>query len=77
MSQNASPVQKAKSVREVWFELIDNLCNRFIGLSPFEVMNTDLKDVYDLYVDVIIHDKQEKNIKNDGEWVTSKNATWH
>lgn len=77
MSNNAPPLKKL-TVREVWFELIDNLCNRFIGLSPFEVMNTDLKDVYDLYVDVIIHSKKENKKPNiDGEWVTSQTATWH
>ncbi len=77
MSKNAPPVKKIQSVREVWFEMIDNLCNRFVGLSPFEVMNSDLKDVYELYVDVIIHDRKHKKSTPNEEWVTSKNATWH
>lgn len=48
-----------------------------MGLSPFEVMNNDLKDVYDLYVDVVIHDYKNKNKSEPIEWVTSKNASWH
>jgi len=49
-----------------------------MGLSPFEVMNSDLKDVYDLYVDVIIHDYKSKNKTSEPiNWVTSKTATWH
>ena len=41
-------------------------------------MNTDLKDVYDLYVSVAIHDSKEKQTGgNDVQWVTSKTATWH
>ena len=48
-----------------------------MGLSPFEVMNADLKDVYTLYVDVIIHDDKEKRGGDRIKWVTSKTATWH
>lgn len=58
---------------------MDALCGRFTGLSPFEVMNTDLEDVYALYVDVIIHDYKENKEKphSQSEWVTSATATWH
>ena len=69
----ASPIS-LKSINETFYDVIDALCNRYIGLSPFEVMNADTRDVYDLYVDVIIHDLKEKNPK---EFVTSKNATWY
>ena len=52
-----------------------------MGLSPFEVLNTDLSEVLDLYVNCVIHDNKEKNNnnKNTGgeQWVTSANATWH
>lgn len=55
--------------------MIDTLCNRFLGLSPFDVMNADTRDVYDLYVDVIIHDLKEK--QGTKKYVTSENATWY
>lgn len=79
MHPKASPVVKTKSVREGFHEIVDALCGRFMGLSPFEVMNADLEDVYSLYVDVIIHDNKEKKTptRSETEWVTSKTATWH
>lgn len=48
-----------------------------MGLSPFEVINADLEDVFNLYVDCIIHARREKGQNSNDEWVTSKNATWH
>jgi len=67
------------SVSESFFDVVDALCGRFQGLSPFEVMETDMAEVYDLYVSVIIHDFSEKKKGKpaDGVWVTSQNATWH
>lgn len=47
-----------------------------MGLSPFEVMNTEIGEVYDLYVDALIYEHRKEN-KADGVWVTSKTATWH
>lgn len=75
---NSAPPVK-KSVSEGFFEIVAALCEHFAGLSPFEVMNSDLKDVYDLYVDVAIYSYKNKN-KSNGDaavWVTSKTATWH
>lgn len=67
-----------KTVDESFFDLIDCLCGRFVGLSPFEILNRPTREVYDLYADVVIHDMREKNGNNKQEvWVTSKNATWH
>ena len=53
-----------------------------MGLTPLEVLNSPTRDVYDLYVDVIIHDTREKKVTNQkgkggAMWVTSKEATWH
>lgn len=50
-----------------------------MGLSPFEVLKTDLSDVLDLYVNCIIHDRNENpNNNNEGDqWLTSKTANWH
>lgn len=50
-----------------------------MGLSPLDVLKEDLATIFDLYVDVILHDHKEKQENNSQEvqWVTSKNATWH
>lgn len=41
-------------------------------------MNMDTRDVYDLFVDVVIHDYKTKDKKGESKvWVTSKDATWH
>ena len=76
---NNSAPSFTKTERENNFNITNTLCNRFVGLSPFEVQNTDLSEVMALYVDCIIHDYREKNgNKQQGDiWVTSANATWH
>lgn len=66
-----------QSVREGFHAIVSALCDRFAGLSPFDVLNADLADVYELYVDVAIHDYKEKNRVSGGVWVTSATATWH
>lgn len=49
-----------------------------MALSPFDVLNTDMALVFDIYVNCIIHDsKNKKTNNNEVEWVTSKTATWH
>lgn len=48
-----------------------------MGLSPFEVLTSDLERVFDLYVDCLIHDKREKQNNSEDIWVTSQNANWH
>jgi hypothetical protein len=56
------------------------LCQRFIGLTPFAILNTPFDEVIEIYVDCILNDrKNKKGNKQSGgiEWVTSKNATWH
>lgn len=76
MKFNTSP-PSFKTIDEIFFEIVEKLCERFIGLSPFEVLNTPIGEVFDLYVDVIIHDMKEKQGSNQDQWVTSANATWH
>lgn len=74
-----NPPSSNKTIDEILFEMIDTLCGRFMGLTPFEVLNSPTKQVFELWVDVIIND-QNKNGKQKEEkieWVTSKNATWH
>lgn len=79
MPLRTSPRNITGSVSESFYDVVDALCGRFQGLSPFEVMDTDMAEVYELYVAVIIHDFKEKKKgkPEDGVWVTSKTATWH
>lgn len=50
-----------------------------MSLSPFEVLKAPMSDVFDIYVNCIIHDKRKKGetSKNEDVWVTSKTANWH
>ena len=79
MRPKPSPYQPKRSVREVNFGIIDYLCGRFQGLSPFEILNSDIGDVYDLYVDSAINQIKSENEKGveKRNWVTSKDASWH
>lgn len=74
-----NPPSSNKTIDEILFEMIDTLCGRFMGLTPFEVLNSPTKQVFELWVDVIINDqnKNGKQKEEQIEWVTSKNATWH
>ena len=48
-----------------------------MALSPFEILNTDIALVFDLYVNCIIHDKKDKKQTSGDIWVTSQTANWH
>ena len=74
MGDNPPPTNK--TINEIMFDMIDTLCKRFVGLTPFEVLNAPTKQVFELWVDMIIHDSNNKD-EEKCEWVTSKNATWH
>lgn len=75
---SSSPTSSKIKTSEMLFDMMDSLCGRFMGMTPFEVMNAPLEDVIDLYVDCILHEKREKKGKSsEGEWVTSKTASWH
>lgn len=53
------------------------LTQQYMGLSPFEIMKRDYREVLDIYVHTIIHLFGKQNKKQDKVWVTSKNASWH
>ena len=66
----------------MFLDIIDGLCGRYMGLSPVELMNSDLKDVFDLYVYAVLkgyksENKQQMTDHGGAVWVTSKTATWH
>jgi hypothetical protein len=75
---SSSPTSSKLTTSEILFDIMDTLCGRFMALSPFEVLNTPLEDVMDLYVDSILQKQRDKKGKSsEGEWVTSKTASWH
>lgn len=77
VNKDAAPTEN-KTSREIEFDILNKLCNRFMSLSPLEVINADLEDILYLYVNCIIYDqKNNKQTNKEVEWVTSKNATWH
>lgn len=77
VSLNNGAPSVTKTERENNFGIVDTLCQRFTGLSPFEVMHADLTDVMALYTDTVINDSNEKKGNTQDVWVTSANATWH
>ena len=76
---SSSPHSSNLKTSEILFGIVDTLCGRFMGMTPFEVMNAPLEDVLDLYVDCVLHDKKgkKKGKSSEDEWVTSKTASWH
>ena len=75
---SSSPTSSNLTTSEILFDIVDTLCGRFMALSPFEVMNAPLADVMDLYVDSVLQKNRDKKVKpSEGEWVTSKTASWH
>jgi hypothetical protein len=52
---SSSPTSSNLTTSEILFDIVDSLCGRFMGMTPFEVMNAPLEDVMDLYVDSILH----------------------
>lgn len=64
----------SNSKQDVYFEILETLCTRFMSLSPIEILNTDIVQVLDLYVACAISDYNKKKKE---QWVTSKNATWY
>jgi hypothetical protein len=75
---SSSPTSSNLTTSEILFDIVDTLCGRFMGMTPFEVMNAPLEDVMDLYADSVLHEKRKKKGKSsEGEWVTSKTASWH
>lgn len=59
----------------MYIEIIDYLCKRFNGISPFDILNRTTSEVFDLYVDCVLFDIKDN--KEQDVWVTSANATWH
>ena len=82
MPLGSSPTSEKRTARESFFDVIAFLCSRFPSLTPIEVLNSETRDVYDLYVDTILKDTRERKEGKapttiGAKWVTSSEATWH
>lgn len=62
------------SVDDVYFEILEMLCQRFVSLSPLDILNADMEQIFDLYVTCAIYDHKKKKRES---WVTSKTAAWY
>lgn len=70
--------------REAFYSIIEMLTNKFVGLSPIDLLNAPTDEVLELWTDTIINsNKDGKNTptsKNEpsaeAETVYSYNATW-
>lgn len=83
MAEKATtPDNRKITYRETFYSIIETLTNKFVGLSPIDLLNAPTSEVLELWTDTIINSKKdEKNIpkSNDettAETVYSYNATW-
>jgi hypothetical protein len=80
-----NPPPTNQTIDEIFFGIIDTLCRRYQGLTPFVVLNTPTNEVLNVWTDMILYDRNNKDQDEQNgkqkadriEWVTSKNATWH
>lgn len=82
--KTTTPDNRKITYRETIYSIIETLTNKFVGLSPIDLLNAPTSEVLELWTDTIINSKKdEKNIptSNDetaaeAETVYSYNATW-
>ena len=79
------PDNRRITYRETFYSIIETLTNKFVGLSPVELLNSPTDDVLELWVDTIINSKKDRDglqkstgePRTEVETVYSYNATWH
>ena len=83
MAENAAPPDNTKiSYRETFFSIIETLTNKFVGLSPIDLLNAPTSEVLELWTDTIINSKKDGKTAPTSrdepieETVYSYNATW-
>lgn len=63
----------AISLYETFFDLEDNLCQRYISLNPFQVRREKVGEVFLLVMRINRKNQREKGIRNDDTvWYDSK-----
>lgn len=81
----ATPEDFRTTYREAFFSIIETLTNKFVGLSPIELLNTPTDEVLELWTDTIINSEKDgkpsrinkDDQETEAETVYSYNATWH
>lgn len=83
MAESAAPPDNTKiSYRETFFSIIETLTNKFVGLSPIDLLNAPTSEVLELWTDTIIYSKKDGKTAPTSrdepaeETVYSYNATW-
>lgn len=79
------PANRKITYRETLYSIIETLTNKFVGLSPVELLNTPTDEVLELWTDTIINSKKDGKTSQasnaapttEVETVYSYNATWH
>ena len=82
--KTTTPDNRKITYRETFFSILETLTNKFVGLSPIDLLNAPTDEVLELWTDTIISSKRDgKNTptSNDdptteAEMVYSYNATW-
>ena len=64
----------AISLYELFFELEDNLCSRYTGLTPFEVRKEKVGEVFLLVKRINRKKLREQGIRNDDQIIRYKNG---
>lgn len=63
----------AVSLYELFFELEDNLCQRYSGLTPFDVRREKVSEVFLLVKRINARKRREKGIQaHDKVWIDNK-----
>ena len=61
---------------ETFFDLEDNLCQRYTGLNPFEIRREKVGEVFLLVQRINRKNEREKGIKRDDKvWIDKKGNT--
>ena len=83
--QTTPPDNRSTTYRETFYSIIETLTNKFVGLSPVELLNSPTDEVLELWTDTIINSKKDRDglrkstaePTTEVETVYSYNATWH
>ena len=82
--KTTTPDNRKITYRETFYSIIETLTNKFVGLSPIDLLNAPTNEVLELWTDTIINsNKDGKNTPTskdepsaEAETVYSYNATW-
>lgn len=83
--ETTTPDNYKPTYRETFYSILETLTNKFVGLSPIDLLNAPTDEVLELWTDTIIHSKKDRKstptsaadpTTEEAETVYSYNATW-